>query len=503
MKKLNIIWIVIDGVRPHNKYNDPSDRPDIFDDFSKDCVEFTNVITSAPSTVMSVSAMMSSYPSFYLSRTFYSFNFDENIFNSLPSILRKEGYHIYNMLSAYEDIKLLSTLFKDDCKEYWPKNINYYERYWPVSAIDRMSFNVLDKIKQPFFYYTHYPNPPNISQLIFKLIKKIKKENLYENSIIILTSDHGISPKEYQQKNLGIIRGHDIDMDNGALYVPLLIKFPNCPIKKIEQHISTLDITPTILGVLEIDPVKYNFKGNNLINIIEGKEKNNEQRFFRTDNRYIFQPSRITSLVNPCFKYMYNHDTKEEWFYDIKKDFFEKKNLINENSPQIKEKLNVFREEFQDQEKEALLFHKSYLQSKFKKIIKKKNLRDITNVFLPTVGSPLFINILKECILTSFPDVKINEKIKKFDLAVIPLINESGIGYQNILKKLKKIEVKNVLYTDYNLDPRKKPNLSQYIHQHLSNNYKFYLYNPKAFITWVLRIIIKKIKNQDIHKSMK
>jgi len=503
MEKKNIIWITIDGVRPHRKYNDPSDRPKIFDVMSKDCVEFTNVITSAPSTIMSVSAMMSSYPSFYLSRTYYSFNFDENIFNSLPAILRKEGYRIYDILPSYETAKFLPTIFKEDCKKYRPNNINYYQRYWPVSAIDKMSLNILDNIKQPFFYYTHYVNPPNISQLIFKLIEKIKKENLYNNSIIILASDHGTSPKVYKQKNLGITQGHDIDMDNGALYVPFLIRFPNCPVKKIKQPISTLDITPTILSILGIDPNKYNFKGVSLIDAIKNREKNNKPRFFRSDNRFIFQPSRITSLINSHFKYLYSHDTKEEWFYDINEDPFEKHNLVNKNLPQIKERLNIFRKEFQIQEKEALKFHKSCLQFKFKKIIKKINFKNVSHVYLPTAGSHLFINILKECILTSFPNAQINEKIKKFDLAVIPLINESGIGYQDILKKLKKIKVKKVLFTDYNLDPRKKPNLSKYIYQHLSNNFKFYFYNPKAFITWVIRIIIKKIKNQDINSSVK
>ncbi len=503
MRKLNIIWITIDGARPHRKYNDPSDRPEIFDLVSKECVEFTDVIASAPSTIMSVGAMMASYPSFYLSRTYYSFYFDSNYFDSLPSILIEKDYQIYHSLSAFEDIKFLTSLFKSDCQEFRPKSINYYKRYWSVSEADKTTFNILNKIKQPFFFYVHYPNHSNVTQYVVKLIQKLKKENLYDNSIVIFTSDHGISPKAHEQKDFGILKGHDIDMDNGALYVPLLIKFPNSPIKKINEQISALDITPTILDILGIEPSKFNFKGRSLMPLIEEERSFSKKRFIRSDNRYIFQPSRVTSLINQNFKYIYNYETKKEWLYNIRNDPFEKDNLINKKTPYIEDKLNSFKKEFKLQENEALQFHKSYLKLKFKNLIEGLIIHKIHNVCIPPEGSSLFIDVLKESVKESIPSVKINDMKNDFDLAIVPIINESGIGYKKILKKLKKAKIKKIIYTDYNLNPRKKPNLIRYIYQHWVNNHKFYLQNPKAFITWVARIFIKSLKKKDIHKSLK
>ena len=91
MKKYNVVWILVDSVRTYYSTDDRS-RIEIMDKFSKDCIEFTNVITSAPSTVMSVSSMMTSIPAFYLGRNYNDFRFDRNYFPSLTSILKSSGW---------------------------------------------------------------------------------------------------------------------------------------------------------------------------------------------------------------------------------------------------------------------------------------------------------------------------------------------------------------------------------------------------------------------------
>ena len=71
----NVVWLFIDSVRRYYTDDDRS-RFKFMDEFAKESVEFKNVVTSAPSTFMSVSAMMSGMPSYYINRNFDDFIFD-------------------------------------------------------------------------------------------------------------------------------------------------------------------------------------------------------------------------------------------------------------------------------------------------------------------------------------------------------------------------------------------------------------------------------------------
>ena len=81
--------------------------------------------------------------------------------------------------------------------------------------------------------------------LIGKIIKTLKEENLFEDTIIVFFSDHGESIYE-----------HEIYVDHHGLYdvsvhVPLIISAKQLPKnKKINSLVSLQDITPTILNYL-------------------------------------------------------------------------------------------------------------------------------------------------------------------------------------------------------------------------------------------------------------
>jgi hypothetical protein len=506
MKKKNIIWITIDGIRAYNTHRNNQNYPEVFNIMSKECIEFDKVITSAPSTVMSVSSMMTSNPAFYLSRTFYSFNLDKKKFDSLPCILKKNGYSIYGVI-AYHDVReRLSDFFGNFCKKYWPKKINPFTYAWSGKEVNQIVSNILRTgIKKPFFLYVHYRKLPNVSNNALSLISQLKKSKLYQDSIFILSSDHGYFDKvqEVPDSRLRkLVISHDMYLDESSLYVPLLIKYPGSPIKKIHKQISTLDTTPTILNFLGLDISKLRFKGVSLLNLINNKEsKKYDHRHFRSDNRYVFQPSRLTSIKDSRYKYLFSYDSKKEEFYDIKNDPLEQRNLINTSL--FSKKLSLFRNEFKSQEKAALKFHKSYLISKFSIIVKKLNIKSIKTVYISNTGSNLFEEILKEIIHKEFPQATINNKKKKVDLAIIHLVNKTGIGYEKTFKKLKVIKPKRTIYMDYNMDLCKKPNLFKYAIDHLSDNSRFYTRTPKSFATWLIRLISKKMKGEDIHKSIK
>ena len=96
MSKLNnILWVVVDSVRSYSGACDSRDFLPIIDQIAKDGLRFLNVQTSAPSTIMSTSAMMSGRDSIYHALTYQGFDSTQNGISYITKGLREQGYNIY------------------------------------------------------------------------------------------------------------------------------------------------------------------------------------------------------------------------------------------------------------------------------------------------------------------------------------------------------------------------------------------------------------------------
>jgi len=84
-----------------------------------------------------------------------------------------------------------------------------------------------------------------------EILNKLKEENQYDDSLIIITSDHGENIGEHG------LMDHQYCLYNTLLHVPLIVKYPNKLQKEISDRIaspvSTLDLFPTICSVCDID----------------------------------------------------------------------------------------------------------------------------------------------------------------------------------------------------------------------------------------------------------
>jgi arylsulfatase A-like enzyme len=74
---------------------------------------------------------------------------------------------------------------------------------------------------------------------------------VYENSLIIVTADHGEFFGEH------MLWGHGFGPYEDVHRVPLIVKFPNCTKGGVvEERVSIMDIFPTTLETLGIEPDK-------------------------------------------------------------------------------------------------------------------------------------------------------------------------------------------------------------------------------------------------------
>ncbi|MEM7180641.1 MAG: sulfatase-like hydrolase/transferase [Spirochaetota bacterium] len=136
-------------------------------------------------------------------------------------------------------------------------------------------------------------------QTFGNFIQILKEENLYENSLILLTGDHGESIYEFDH---GHGHGEHLRGENVSK-VPLLLKLPNSyRIQNLAKQgvysgvTSSLDIVPTLLDILQL--ASPNLEGKSLLKLAQRPQ---EKRFvysetgvwFSDRGEHFFQKQRI------------------------------------------------------------------------------------------------------------------------------------------------------------------------------------------------------------------
>ncbi len=176
-----------------------------------------------------------------------------------------------------------------------------------------------------------------VDKEIGKILKILKQQNIYDNTIILITSDHGESLLE-----------HEIYFDHHGLYdvsirVPLIIRLPNYNHKIIDNFVQHIDITPTLLDYLGILHTQ-DLDGKSLLDVIENVDDLRELIFIeeyhtqqkkaiRTKKyKYIYSDSEKNALCEYCGKI---HGGIEE-LYDLEKDPNEIQNLVSEKPEIVK-----------------------------------------------------------------------------------------------------------------------------------------------------------------------
>lgn len=178
-----------------------------------------------------------------------------------------------------------------------------------------------------------------IDENVGRLIEKLKEKGLYDNTVIIYTSDHG---SHFKTRNLEYKRScHD-----SAIHTPLIISGGIFKGGKTDDRlVSLIDLPPTLLQIAGID-IPESFMGKSLVDeITSGEERDcvflqiSESqcgRAIRT-KKYKYSvraPFPSGNAVHSSPVYF------EDYLYDLEKDPIEKYNLIKDPKyKQIREEL--------------------------------------------------------------------------------------------------------------------------------------------------------------------
>jgi arylsulfatase A-like enzyme len=87
---------------------------------------------------------------------------------------------------------------------------------------------------------------------IGRLIDGLKQRGLYENTLLIIVSDHG---EAFGERNLV---GHGLSVNEDQVDVPLIVKYPgNNRGQRVEERVDHTDLLPTVLDVTGISPPQF------------------------------------------------------------------------------------------------------------------------------------------------------------------------------------------------------------------------------------------------------
>jgi arylsulfatase A-like enzyme/Flp pilus assembly protein TadD len=346
----NVVFITIDTLRADHLgcYGYQQIRTPNIDSLAADGARFERAYTVVPVTLPSHSVIFTgTYP---LRSGMHDFSGNKLSPDqpTLASVLQQQGYTTGAVVaSAVLDSRFGLNHGFDFYYDHFDFNrmeeANLDEMERPGNVVADQALDWLSKnYQQKFFlwmhlYDPHYPYrpPPPYSEeykdhpydgeiafadaQVGRLLAFLKEKHLYENTLIVLTGDHGESLGEHGEKT------HGFFIYNATLHVPVIIHLPGAPARTVPDMISLADLMPTVLSALQVD-IPAQVQGRNLLPLLAPK-KEDEARSLYAETflpRLHFDWSELRAVETENYHFI---DAPKPELYDLKKDPGEIQNL--------------------------------------------------------------------------------------------------------------------------------------------------------------------------------
>ncbi len=254
-----------------------------------------------------------------------------------PKEKRVWGSKEYISEDENEEMKcLFGNMWHDDMFEWLARHArekffifgHYFECHWG-SEKDMLDKGLLKENHLSEHGYYDAKIEYMDEHLMGPVILLLKRLGVWEDTVIVLTADHG--------ENLGEHEGPPpFYPQHRTLYecdmrIPLIIKSPTFPKnRRIAGVVRSIDIAPTLYDILGIEGTQTD--GQSLVDVVKKVKARNliayaEELYGRRGY------GDLQAVRSSIYKFIIDRRTSEEEFYNVIEDPGEKNNLINNLSP--------------------------------------------------------------------------------------------------------------------------------------------------------------------------
>ncbi len=185
-------------------------------------------------------------------------------------------------------------------------------------------------------FHSRYPGRPYDGEVAYmdfalgKLFTYLSGRHFMEETVIIITGDHGESLGDHGEMSHGFVAY------NSTLWIPLIIFDPRGKPGRTHQPASHVDIFPTICELLGVDKPP-SLQGISLVPALKGKKLPERPIYFESMYPHFSRGwAPLYGFISENLKYI---ESPIPELYDLGEDFNENHNLADERD------LNVFRQE--------------------------------------------------------------------------------------------------------------------------------------------------------------
>lgn len=382
----NVIILLVDCLRADHlgSYGYGRNTTPNIDQFSKDAVTFTQAISQATFTKMSIASLFTSL-----------YAYQHGIYRGAGELMDVQTGTVTTDVLGAEETTLAEVLFQNGfLTAAWLQQgqlssytgfdqgfIDYNERQGDIESINNKFLKWARKVgkNHKFFAYIHYldlhspyqPKSPYdtlylsgnqnegekskkekrifiqkalydgqltyIDSQIGHLLNELKKAGLYDNTLIIITADHGDAFGEH-----GFFTHSQAPYEE-LVRVPLIIKFPKSlhAGEVIKNQVRLIDVMPTIIDYLNLE-TGLKLSGFSLLNYLDNNRAlNREVDFPEYAVTEIYNQRHnldVISIRTEEFKYIH-FKNKDDELYDLKADPSEKNNIIKQK-PEVAQRFS-------------------------------------------------------------------------------------------------------------------------------------------------------------------
>lgn len=357
-KKLNVVFILIDTLRPDHLglYGYERETSPNIDAWAKDAVVFDRVWAHAPNTPRSTpSIMVGRYPSrIDWDKRFKNYSDLEEGNESIFEIFQAGGWRT-EAVSAHWYFERAPGL-KAGVDQWDNRGFLTIKESNTQSAAPDLTPRVIERLEalgpaeQPFFLFVHYFDPhgkymqqKSVRTFGTKLMDKYDSEiafvdhhiqpvfdalaaqGLYDDTVVVVTSDHGEAFKEHG------FYFHGRTLYDEEIRVPLIMRVPGVEPRRIERATALVDLVPTLAGLVGLDAEKA--LGQNLVPLLFDLGELPERTIFAEQLPYPNYETHVVAAIGPdgYTKAVRNVTKNVTEVFDLRADPGEKTNLLDKD----------------------------------------------------------------------------------------------------------------------------------------------------------------------------